>query len=279
MKCFLCNTEEMMPYFQKKLGGVERIHQYVRCPKCGIVIDETFYQMTAEEWKYMNQTENDYQGTQENPVDPRWIERLDAQAEVLSNLFQHTVLAKNLVTVDYGCGDGKLSDYVNAHYEQETGEKLNHLLIGKYDKYMTPEHASDYLTETQMRPGTFDFVVSCSVFEHLIGTDDIEEVVGLLSKTGTLAVHTLVCEEVPKDPDWYYLLHGHCTIWTNQAMQKFYEEHAFIGCAYHVESRMWFFFRDGEKYKYLQKESEKIDGTWVFSDRFVDYWKCKPYRE
>lgn len=65
-------------------------------------------------------------------------------------------------------------------------------------------------------------VLSCSVFEHLIGIDAVDKLLSLANMSGTVAVHTLVCEEVPDDSEWYYLLLGHCTMWTNKAREKLY---------------------------------------------------------
>lgn len=47
MNCFLCN-EKMVPYFCQSLYGYKR--SFVRCPVCGLVIDETTYEMDEEEW-------------------------------------------------------------------------------------------------------------------------------------------------------------------------------------------------------------------------------------
>lgn len=143
---------------------------------------------------------------------------------------------------------------------------------------MCPEGPSDYLLDRDMIPGSFDIVVTCSVFEHLLGRPDVDEIIGLLNNEGILCTHTLVCEEVPQDPLWFYLLGGHCTLWTNRSMGLLFEHYGFIGCAYHVEARMWFFFKSRRHFELLKKKSSFIQGKWVFSDKFVDYWKQKPYR-
>lgn len=148
----------------------------------------------------------------------------------------------------------------------------------KYEKFIRREGDSDYLNDEDMKPGGFDVVVSCSVFEHLLGRPDVDEIIGLLNGKGTLCMHTLVCKEVPQDPDWFYLLGGHCTLWTNKSMGLIFEQYGFTGCAYHVEGRMWFFFKDRQRFELLKSKAPLIEGEWVFSDQFVDYWKQKPYR-
>ena len=134
------------------------------------------------------------------------------------------------------------------------------------------------MPDEAVTPGSFDMVVTCSVFEHLLGRPDVDEIVGLLKENGTLCMHTLVCEEVPRDPDWFYLLGGHCTLWTNNSMSLLFEQYGFTGCAYHVQARMWLFFRDRQRFEQLKSKRTLIQGEWIFSDQFVDYWKQKPYR-
>lgn len=136
-----------------------------------------------------------------------------------------------------------------------------------------------YYTDENIKSRSFDVVVSCSVIEHLVGMEQIDEFFSLAKPEGTICLHTLICEEVPNDPDWFYLTpEGHCTIWTNRAMSEIYKKGNYIGCAYHLESQMWFFFGDCVRYETLKTTKDHILGTWFFSDQFIDYWKQKPYR-
>ena len=279
MECFMCQKREMRPYFKKRIGGGSHdISVYVRCEECGLVVNQTVYEMTKEEWRKVNDRHKNYQGGNDNPSDPKWIARLRTQARVICGLFRYGVIKRTDKAVDYGCGDGKLSDFILEEYEKQTGEKTDRPLLRKYDKYMRPNGAEDYCKDEEMVRGTFDFVVSCSVLEHLIGMKDVDDILALVNDEGIIAVHTLVCEEVPDDPDWFYLSPGHCTIWTNKAMTKLYEKYGYVGCAYHVEAQMWFFFKNQEKYRKLQAVYKDIPGTWIVSEHFVDYWKQKPYR-
>lgn len=109
MNCFLCN-EKMVPYFCQSLYGYKR--SFVRCPVCGLVIDETTYEMDEEEWSEKNRNfHTSYQGTEENMVDPDWINRLKKQSSLFVQLFQTGAFPLESRAVDYGCGDGKLSAF------------------------------------------------------------------------------------------------------------------------------------------------------------------------
>ena len=56
-----------------------------------------------------------------------------------------------------------------------------------------------YLSDNEVIPNSFDAVISCAVFEHLFGKSDVDAILQLLNEHGILFLHTLICEEVPKD--------------------------------------------------------------------------------
>lgn len=71
-----------------------------------------------------------------------------------------------------------------------------------YDKYMGKENS--YLKNEDMIPRTFDFVITTSVFEHFTKKKHFAAVESLVGKTGVFGIHTVVCEEIPQDPQWFY---------------------------------------------------------------------------
>lgn len=262
MKCFVCG-EEMSP-FMEKFFGLKHLDacRYVRCSGCGLVVAETLYDMPREDWELLNRECHAYQHTDALAIDPRWLERLHAQADVLARLAKVGVLEESARAVDFGAGDGKLSDYL--------AEKISAPPLMKFDAYMGDEN---FLPPEEMSPASFDFVITCSVFEHLLGAADVEKIFALLTADGTMALHTLVCEEIPRDPNWFYLQPVHATLWTNAAMKKIFRRYGFKACAYHVDARLWLMMRSLEKFSRL-----KDLAGFVVAEDFVDYWKGKPYR-
>lgn len=259
MNCFVCGGE-MRPFMEKSFG-LENLDvcEYVRCEDCGLVVAKTLYEMPQKNWEALNrECHAAYQNTDSLDIDPNWLARLRAQAEVLTDLINRGVLDKDCNAVDYGAGDGKLSDMCKPW-------------LKKFDAYMARPN-ENYLTAEELKPATFDFVITCSVFEHLLGASDVEKIFALLKADGVAAIHTLICEEVPRDPNWFYLQPVHCTFWTNAAMKKIFAQYGFKACAYHVGARLWLLFKDTEKFSRLQ------NSDWILSDDFVDYWKVKPYR-
>ncbi len=258
MNCFVCNGT-MRPFMEKSFG-LEHLDacEYVRCEDCGLVIAKTLYDMPHEQWEALNrECHAAYQNTDALAVDPNWLPRLKAQAAVLNDLILLGVIAESARAVDYGAGDGKLA-----------GMCTPWLL--KYDEYMA-RPGEGYLTE--LEPASFGFVITCSVFEHLLGAGDVEKIFALLKDDGIAAIHTLVCEEVPRDPNWFYLQPVHATFWTNAAMKKIFKQYGFNSCAYHVEARLWLLFKDAEKISRLK------NSAWIIAEDFIDYWKVKPYRK
>ena len=211
-----------------------------------------------------------YQGTDSNPDDPQWLERLQNQARMFVELFREKIFDPQWKIIDYGCGDGKLADMIN--------EKIETSPIKKYDEYMSIGGGYD-LSKSDLVEKSFDVVANFSLIEHLIGKKDVDKILNLMKPNGIFVMCTSVVEEVPQDPDWHYLLPVHCTMWTNKAMQILYEQQKFRGCAYNLEARTWIMFRNRDLFENLKAVKENLSGKWFFSDDFVDYWKVKPYRD
>ena len=278
MKCFVCG-EEMTHYMTKKistqyLDGVDTF-EYVRCPNCHLVVSKTLYEMSHEDFMAFNNAAHEdlFNGVLKfEDLDPQWLNRLEIQADMFVSLVKLGVLKYDLKTIDYGAGDGKLANKIN--------KKLGRVWLKNFDAYIKPFN-ENYWSADEVKPASFDFLVSTSVFEHLFGNQgDVDKIIGLIKPDGIMALHTLICEEVPQDPNWHYLLSipVHCTLWTNKAMSIVYEKSGFKGCAYNVESRMWLMFRNVDDFNNLKSKAALLKGTWQFKNEFVDYWKVKPYR-
>lgn len=281
MKCFICREGILSDYFVKtysaRLGGQ---HSLLKCNYCGIVINSTMYHMDEKKWCMINnEIHSIYQGTNEGLNDPKWIYRINAQAKMLAEMFQHGIFSLNDKAIDYGCGDGKLSDLVyNKYYVNIDDTAKRTCLIGKYDKYMNKSEDVAFYTDNEVKKHTFDIAICCSVLEHLIGREQIDAFFDLLNDGGTACIHTLICENVPCDPEWFYIKYPvHCTLWTNRAMTELYKQKNFRGCAYYIKGQMWFFFKNKDKYE-ATKSLYSNTNQLVFSDDFIDYWKDEPYR-
>ena len=265
MKCLICNSD-MAYYFSKEFnaGGLSNV-DYWRCSNCGFSMSKTHAEMTAGDWASLNNKyHSDYQGKDLNPDDPRWITRLEAQAKLLSDAAGIGLLKTGGKWLDYACGDGKLSALL---------KNEGHALL-KYDRYMS--HQNDYLTDDGISPGSFDFVITTSVFEHFTRREQFEEVEALVADSGVLGLHTLVRENIPRDPSWFYLLPAHCAFHTNKSMGLLFAQWGYTCSVYNVDSRLWLWFK--QPIKNIKECVERanlrpISPFYIFKSGFVDYWK------
>ena len=256
----------MHVYFEKDFRGLSGLGvvNYNRCTNCGFVQSRTHTEMTALEWAALNyRCHADYQGQDTPPErDPRWLDRIQNEADSVHGLWQARLLPRELPWVDFGCGDGKLADRLC-----QRG-----VPVLKFDRYMP---GPGYLTEKQLAATRYGVVLNTAVFEHLRTRSEIDEIVGLLCPRGVLALHVLVCEEIPADPNWFYLLAAHCSFFTNRSMQILFDEWGFSSTLYHVESRLWFWFREEpDALKQFLKSPERfVRGEVVYKRGFAGYWK------
>lgn len=244
---------------------------YWRCDHCGFVISETHAEMTPAAWERINYEQHaSYQGTDGDPADPNWLTRLQNQAVMLHDLQQMGLLNRNGRWLDYACGDGKLSDILQTRYDLD---------LLKYERYL--QRKEGYLGDKDLVPGSFDFVITTSVFEHFTRREQFDFVEALLSKRGVLGVHTLVCESVPADPTWFYLHPVHCTFHTNRSMEILFRQWGYTSSVYNVEGQLWLWFKNDPRdvdARIRWANGRPHGPAYVFKEGFVDYWKGSPLR-
>jgi 2-polyprenyl-3-methyl-5-hydroxy-6-metoxy-1,4-benzoquinol methylase len=265
--CLVCGgscASFMQKHFEQfDLGHVD----YDRCTQCGFVFSRTHYEMTQAQWEHLNnQWVSMYQGTDENPEDPRWMERLAAQTAIIGDMATHGLLPKGR-WLDYGAGDGKLANALI---------KNHGLAIDKYEHSSNP--AQGYLRADALNAKAFSMVMHTAVMEHLRFREQLDAIFDLVSDDGAMILHTLVAEHVPHNPDWFYLLSVHCSFFTNRSMQLLFEQKGYRCSLYHVPSRLWVWFKQPastirpiiEKANAQQQDPMQ---QYIFAEKFVDYWK------
>ena len=265
-KCLICSSS-MSWSFAKDFNGVGLSSvNYWRCGNCGFVISKTHADMSAKEWEEHNRyCHGAYQATDCNADDPRWLSRLRSQARVLDDCIRIGLLRADGNRVDYACGDGKLAELLGAH-----GHRLE-----KYDKYMRRESAG-YLADSELRAGTFDLVITTSVFEHLFRRADFDAVNELAGSKGVMGVHTLVCERVPEDPSWFYLQPPHCAFHTNASMSLLFRQWGYKVSIYNVDAQLWLWFREDAGVRLIVEDANaRGEGhcAYHFKEGFMDFWK------
>jgi hypothetical protein len=268
MRCEICGGPTSYD-FSKTFNAFNLTEvDYWRCGSCGFVLSRTHAEMSPDAWNELNVLcHQTYQGQDENALDPRWKARVAAQAAALSELAGATLLNPQGRWVDFGCGDGGLSDLCSEKYG------LNLL---KHDEYMAA--GDDYLAPAEMIKGGFDFVISTSVFEHLTRRHQWDGIEALVSPAGALGIHTLVAEHVPNDPSWFYLQPPHCAFFSNDAMARLFEDWGYRASIYNVAASLWVWFRSDPRE--VEKKVALLNRTastpFLFREGFLDYWKNDP---
>lgn len=265
-RCIICNSVTEY-FFSKKFCeyGIGKV-DYYRCCECGFTISKTHAEMSSDVWQRINREFHfSFFGQESNALDPRWLSRLNGQANVLADCAKVGLLENTGRWLDYGCGDGKLSDILKHEH------CLNML---KYDEYLSLR--PDYLGLSDLVPGGFDFVITTSVFEHLTRRDQLDQVNALVAKDGVLGIHTLVRESIPCDPEWFYLHPVHCAFYTNESMRYLLRQWGYTCSLYNLETRLWLCFKcPPSNIEFAIAAANKRVGkpAYIFKRGFVDYWK------
>jgi hypothetical protein len=261
-------------YFTKDFGGQWGLNEveYLKCAGCGLTMAKTVHDMTGKQWETLNvrfhrhlfaSTHDDHYEDPLRAMRLRGLRRMHRQAETIAHLAVKGLLPRNRQWIDYGCGDGTLANMLS-----ELG-----LPTLKFDRYMARK-GEGYLVEDDVK-GPYGLVINTAMFEHIRDIEGLDRIAGLVSDRGVLALHVMVRESIPEDPEWPYLLPVHCTLFTNRSMQRLFDRWGFRASLYHVPGRMWFWFmQEANSVERLIDENGIGEAEGFYYKRgFADYWK------
>jgi hypothetical protein len=258
MECLICDFS-LEYYFSKRFDylGFDLINYY-KCPSCGLVVAKELLKMVISDWEDLNKRfHSEFLNTDFNKYDEDWTARLERQATIIEELCDLGLLNKYGNRIDYACGDGKL-------VKSLVGKRLR---IQGYDKYIDPYKWNYNLcVDTK-----YDLVICNTFFEHVRNREYLDTVNNLVSDNGVLALSTLVCENVPANPDWSYLLPVHSVIYTNKAMQFLFDQWGYECSVYYPDLLMWFWFKKDLGDDFL--DLPRVSGEILYKKGFADYWK------
>jgi hypothetical protein len=126
----------------------------------------------------------------------------------------------------------------------------------------------------------YKLVINSAMFEHILERKHLDEVNDLVDFDGTLMLHTLVCEKVPTDPNWFYIKPiVHTAFHTNKSMEILMKQWNYVASIYSPQAKSWFLFKKDSPFIYdLEHTIEKINRElqkkyFYYKNGFVDYWK------
>lgn len=266
MQCAICN-KPTEPFLEKtfEIPFPFEVH-YRKCTHCGFVISATHHAMSDAEKDRLNSAYHADHSGENNPNDPNWLTRIEAQADTICRAAQGGLIDMKGDWLDYGSGSGRLSDLIAARRGASPR---------RFDAY--PDLFDvDYSSLDAIPQNAFALTINSAVFEHLSHRGEWDSVDRTVAPDGVLALHTLVREEIPRDPDWFYYLPVHSAFFTNTAMSLLHAQWGYTASVYDVEARLWLWFRKPpEAIEACVATINQAEGRerYLFKTGFLDYWK------
>ena len=271
MQCLICGSEaeyffsktyaeHPFDHFMRDIGKVD----YTKCKNCGFVLSRTHAdldparraKLNSECHHYFEDPNNEKKGNQ-----PPYAE----QALMLLLLGRRGIVDIESM-IDYAAGYGTLSRLLERYFQI-------HLPI--FDRYVRDGEPSRYIRESDL--GSYRTVINSAMFEHVLSREDLDDVNRLVAAGGSLILHTVVCETVPRDPDWFYLRPPvHTAFHTNKSMGILMEQWGYRCSIYCPKSKCWVLLkgRDPGLIDEIKSLNEEVQSDWFyFKDGFMDYWK------
>lgn len=267
MKCIICNGHTAF-YFKKKWELPFKVFldeaEFYKCDNCGFTYSKTLFEMEQSKWELLNQQfhthienpQNLKQGNQ-----PPYIE----QATML-NLLKINKIIDTKSIIDYGGGLGTIEKILQKYFNMN---------MPIHDPFMQNNMEQDliYLNES----GIYKTVYCSALFEHIIKRDTIETINNFVADDGVLILHTVICENIPKDPNWFYINPPvHSALHTNKSMSILMEQLNYVSSLYCPTSKCWVLYKKepSDLLKGVSQINAELQNDYIYYKKgFVDYWK------
>jgi hypothetical protein len=268
MNCIICNNL-MQYYFSKNWEMPFKVllesADFYRCENCGFTISKTVYDLNVKDWEILNFKFHNYIENLNNPKQanqPPYIE----QALMLNILIRNNIINGNHM-VDYGAGIGTLSKLLNFYFD---------IQLSVFDPYIKNE--SNDVKYLKINEIGKRMVVFCSaIFEHITKREHLDEINSYVKDDGVLIIHTVVCENIPNDSNWFYINPPvHSSLHTNKSMTILMKQYNYVSSIYCPSSKCWILFK--KESKGLNKRIKEVNKQFqteylVYKKGFMDYWK------
>ena len=271
MKCMICNSktkyyfsktysEHPFDEFMRDIGSVD----YYKCSNCGFVFSKTHIDLDPQRWAKLNDQFHHYF------EDPKTEKKVNhppyAEQSIMLMLLGNNRIVDIEDMIDYAAGYGTLSRILEKYFQ---------ISLPIFDPYIQDGDNSRYIGKENLR--TYKTVVNSAMFEHVLSRDDLDQVNGLVKSDGCLILHTVVCETVPKDPDWFYLRPPvHTAFHTNKSMAILMDQWGYRSSIYCPRGKCWVLLkRRTETIKeQISDLNKELQSDWFYyKDGFMDYWK------
>ena len=237
--------------------------EYFKCCNCGFTFAKSLYELDPFLWKRIN---NDFHSYIESFDDlitnqPPYLE----QAQLINVLHKNNILNLDSA-LDFGSGFGTLWRILNKYFNQT---------LSLYDPYMRHAELEKFYVSSPSS-GKFNLVICSALFEHLFTRSSFDQINDLVSRTGCLMIHTVICENIPKDPNWFYFeVPVHCSFHTNKSMSILMKDWGYNSSIYCPSAKSWILFKTDSNLEDKVTEINNLLQTnyLIYKKGFVDYWK------
>jgi hypothetical protein len=271
VNCFICGSQSAYYFsktyteapFSEHMRGIGPV-DYHKCGHCGFVFSKTHADLDPTDWNRLNEQFHAYIEDPSN--ESRGNQPPYAEQAMMLVMLATNGLVDMDSAIDYAAGYGTLSNLLS---------KYHGIRLPVFDRYVQDGAEGRYVREADL--GTYKTVINSAMFEHVLRREDLDAVNALVADDGALVIHTVICERVPADPDWFYLRPPvHTAFHTNKSMQILMEQWGYRSSVYCPPAKAWVLLRSahediGERVESINRE---LQSTW-FHHRagFVDFWK------
>jgi len=271
MECLICGSNSYYYFsklyseipFKEFMSKIGRINYY-KCSNCGFVLSKTHSELDKNIWSKLNfmfhhYTESKHCEKKGNP--PPYAE----QAMMLYFLGKNGIIKLDSI-LDYAAGYGTLSNILRKYFNID---------LPIFDPYIQSGSSQRYIDATKLNK--YKTVINSAMFEHVLQRKDLDHVNSIVDIDGCLIIHTVICENIPKDPNWFYLRPPvHTAFHTNKSMQILMDQWGYHSSLYCPQSKCWAIFKssiNNIETKIEQINRELIMDWFYYKKGFVDYWK------
>lgn len=271
MKCLICNSESYYYFtktyndqpFSQMMKGIGSV-DYYKCSNCGFTLSKTHAELDNTIWEKLNY---DFHHYIENNDSPGNQPPYNEQASMINILSKNNII-DTLSILDYAGGYGTLGKILKKYYN------FNDFPV--YDPYiLSEENSNGYVKQENLVK--YKTVFNSALFEHLIDRKSFDKINEIVADDGCMIIHTVICENIPKDPSWFYLVPPvHCAFHTNKSMEILMEQWGYKSSIYCPTAKCWILFKKENadlpiKVKLINDEFQT--NYLYFRNGFVDYWK------
>jgi predicted nucleic acid-binding Zn-ribbon protein len=271
MKCLICDAKSTYffskqyseyPFneFMREIGDVE----YYKCTRCGFVLSKTHSELSEVKWSCLN--ENFHHFHEKESAESEINQPPYAEQALMISLLGKSHIIDSTTMLDYAAGYGTLSNILHRYFNIE---------LPVHDPYVKA-FGNTRCIENPVK-NEYGTVINSAMFEHVLNRTDLDSVNDLVHESGSLIIHTVVCENIPKDPEWFYLRPPvHTAFHTNKSMEVLMHQWGYKSSVYCLPAKSWVLFRDPinclrPKIEAINKE---LQSNWFYcKEGFVDYWK------